>query len=451
MEEDSVRALLTKIADTPEPPPARIDVERARRDGRRRQWTARVAIPAAALTAAAVALGIIVTVPHALTPMTERSRPIAAPTPSPARVLDAPEQFNPLVPYANFGWLPSGFSQASVSPLNGGTFSTDLDTVVRTAGQPSTNRMLQLTVNSASACKGITAHPGRPHPSQELTTDCAFSGYGITGTASPVNGRPAYWVHYDSLAWQYAPGAWAVLVAEIPPLRGKPTPSSAYGWTLGPGKNTPSAQVLLKDPTIGKIIDADPSLAIAKGYVIPPTAATLALVHQVAAQVKFGQKQPLVFPFQMSGGLPSGWQLNSTSFQVSGNTAVGTSIGFGSALDTSAGSVSASSPNGYGCNFVTGQSSYVTRYGVSWIYRIIVAAGQQSQSLCSTGSTGTPVGLVDGLQVWVNLDESSPGSNAPLPGVIKLGGAFGIYSRLKFLGADPTDWTTQPLISQDRF
>ncbi|HEY6786690.1 MAG TPA: hypothetical protein VI365_05215 [Trebonia sp.] len=449
MDEDSVRTLLTKLVDAPERLPARIDIEQARRDGRRRQLTARAAIPAAVLTAAAaLALGVIVTVPHALSSSTERARPTVAASHPATPVPVAPDKFNPLVPYAGFGRLPSGFSEASVSALDGGTFTTGLDTMVRTATQASTTRMLQLIVNSVSACQGITAHPGRPYPSSGVTQDCAFSGYGITGIAPAIDGRLAYWVHYDSLAWEYAPGAWATLTATVQPRSdGGPVSSFANGWTMRVAKDL-AARTVKEDSAISNIINNEPQLAIKRGYVIPPSASTLAVLEKVASQVTFGQKQPIVFPFQMSGGLPSGWQLNSASYQMSGDKLIGTSIGFGSALDPSAGSVTAMSPTGYGCDFVTGQSSYVTRYGVSWIYRVIGETDKRVQMLCSTGSadsTATSAGLVNGLQVWVNLDENSPGSNAPLPGVAQFGGAFGIYSRLKFLGTNPAGWTSAPL------
>jgi hypothetical protein len=395
MEEDTVRALLTKIADTPEPPPVRIDIEQARRDGRRRQLTARAAIPAAALIAAAVALGVIVAVPHALYPP-ERTRPSAAPSkPAGPVPVTAPAQFNPLVPYANFGWLPSGFSQDAVSarwsPFQSSPTSLTL------GAQDAGSRTLLLTVNARGACQVSAAGP------VDSAAQCHIvMGEPGASKAPDVNGRPAWYFGYgDSIAWEYAPSAWATLGA-------------------GMDETTPASYAQER----------------------APSTQTKALLHQVASQVKFGQQQPIVLPFQMSAGLPKGWVLNSVSFQVSGNKLIGTGIGFGSALNPSAGSVSASSPTGYGCNFVAGQSSYVTKYGVSWIYRVIGQATKQVEMLCSTGSSD---GLVDGLQVWVNLDEDSPGSKVPLPGVAQFGGAFGIYSRLKFLGADPSGWTTAPL------
>jgi len=441
MDEDLARSLLTRIADAPEPPFTRIDIERARRDGRRRRLIARAVIPAAALAAVVVALGVIVTVPHALSLSTERARPSAAPSQPAGRVTTAPAQFNPLVPYAAFGWLPSGFSEASVSALDGGAFTTDPSTVTRTATQASTTRMLQLTVSSAGACQGITARPGHPAPSGGVPQDCAFSGYGITGTATSIDGRPAYWVHYDSLAWEYAPGAWATLTAQVQPQQGGgPVSSFANGWMMRLAKNL-VARTVREDSAISNIIDNEPQLAIRKGYVVLPSAATLALLEKVAGRVKFGQEQPIVSPFQLAGGLPAGWQLSpqdAVSFRVSGGRLLGTGISAGPAADPTALSAGASAPDGYGCNFVNGQSAYVTRYGVSWIYRVIDEVDKHVEMLCSTEP-------VDGLDIAISLDMNTPGSNAPLPGSASLGGVFGVFTRMKFLGANPANWTPAPL------
>ncbi|MCW2933447.1 MAG: hypothetical protein JWM19_4409 [Actinomycetia bacterium] len=51
----------------------------------------------------------------------------------------------------------------------------------------------------------------------------------------------------------------------------------------------------------------------------------------------------------------------------------------------------------------------------------------------------------NGLDVGISLDMNTPGSNAPLPGSTSLGGAFGVFTRLKLLGTDPADWTSAPL------
>ena len=70
-------------------------------------------VPAATLAAVALAVGVIVTVPRGLSSDSERTRPSPTPTRLATPVV-APAEFNPLVPYAAFGWLPAGYSEASV-------------------------------------------------------------------------------------------------------------------------------------------------------------------------------------------------------------------------------------------------------------------------------------------------------------------------------------------------
>jgi hypothetical protein len=187
--EDTVRALLTSVAEDPEPLPSRIDVDAARRAGRRQRIT-RVIIPAAVATA--LAAGLIVTVPHALSPRAERDVPPAAPT-SPAMSATvfktAPVRFNPLTAYASFGWLPAGYSPERAGRDPEAIFSNTFR-VTRSA-MAATGAGVSLTVN----VRGRLQEPGPTSP------------------APPVNGRTAYWTP-GGLSWEYAPGGWAEVGAE---------------------------------------------------------------------------------------------------------------------------------------------------------------------------------------------------------------------------------------------
>jgi hypothetical protein len=70
----------------------------------------------------------------------------------------------------------------------------------------------------------------------------------------------------------------------------------------------------------------------------------------------------------------------------------------GPAADTSALSISATKPLGNGCNYVSGQSSYVTEYGVNWEYRVLDDhIAKNVQMLCSMQP-------IDGLDVNIYLD-----------------------------------------------
>src|SRR6516164_1342246 len=99
MIEDQVRALFTSIADG-EPVPSRVNTGLALRRGRARLRWRRAGLAGAPVLAAAAVAAVALAVGAA---------PFR-PGPGPAIVAPsaAPRQFNPLAPYAAFGWLPSG-------------------------------------------------------------------------------------------------------------------------------------------------------------------------------------------------------------------------------------------------------------------------------------------------------------------------------------------------------
>jgi hypothetical protein len=180
--------------------------------------------------------------------------------------------------------------------------------------------------------------------------------------------------------------------------------------------------------------------AISKGGLVPPSAATLALLVRVAGHVRYGQTTPLEFPFRLTGGLPNGWRLTQVSFGVSESREIGNGLEAGPGVDPTALSVGGSTtPDPFGCNFVDGQSSYVSRLGVQWVYRVLDEPDKQWQSLCASA----PVNGVAG--VLVTMDMNTPGTRPPLPGSGGLGGVLGVLTRLRFLGPHPTAWTTSPL------
>ena len=102
-------------------------------------------------------------------------------------------------------------------------------------------------------------------------------------------------------------------------------------------------------------------------------------------------------------------------------------------------SASASPTPPRAARFSTGQSSYVTRLGVQFAYRVLNETNKYWETLCTTGT-------VNGLVPYIAMDMNVPGSNAPLPGSVQLGGALGVLGRIRgFLGTDPAHWTTTPL------
>ncbi len=101
MTDHDMRTLLHDLADVPEPA-STVNIAAARRRGKRRLWVQRAAICATA----AAALALAVAVPQALFTTTGSPAPAVPGTVNPTT---APPSFNPLVPYAEFGYIPQGY------------------------------------------------------------------------------------------------------------------------------------------------------------------------------------------------------------------------------------------------------------------------------------------------------------------------------------------------------
>jgi hypothetical protein len=175
------------------------------RPGRRfgrpgRAGSSRRLVPVAAAAAVAViALGAGLIVPHAL-------RPAAAPTVHLGYVgtTRAPQYFNPLRPYARFGWLPP---KSPSFPADGEVISQRMMSLGNPSGA-------SLVLFAAGACH-LTGH----------ALNCLPSGvrYPLGRNIAQGDGHPAYWtapqkvrgplpgISPGQLAWQYAVGGWAIL------------------------------------------------------------------------------------------------------------------------------------------------------------------------------------------------------------------------------------------------
>jgi hypothetical protein len=106
----------------------------------------------------------------------------------------APRQFNPLVPYISYGWLPAG-SQ----PVQGGARPTDV-------------------YMSAGTAWGVNAYARGQCPltNSPRGLNCPGFKLRISQRAPDVAGHPAFWVSPvpdgdPGLAWEYARGGWAEL------------------------------------------------------------------------------------------------------------------------------------------------------------------------------------------------------------------------------------------------
>ena len=116
-----------------------------------------------------------------------------------------PDQFSPFIAYAAFGWLPAGYKLLEGGTTRGSTYQV--------AWRPSLSTAWYLLAYPAGGCqltqaRGLMCKAYYP-----------FGPLALTSRAPDINGHRAYWATAYAdlpspkrvLAWQYAPGSWAVL------------------------------------------------------------------------------------------------------------------------------------------------------------------------------------------------------------------------------------------------
>lgn len=190
MDEAQAKALLKMAAAVP-PPDGGVDVALARRRGRRYLRRRRAGL--AGLTGLAV-LAVIVVPARILAPGHAAGGRHVAASHTPGAAVTPPRQFNPLIPYVAFGWLPSGVS------ADGGQLSADVANI--TAGH-----------RAAWAAEVFAADHCR-HRGAQLLCDLHSSriGYRLGAAAPRIDGHRAYWTTAGKeLVWQYTRDSWAAL------------------------------------------------------------------------------------------------------------------------------------------------------------------------------------------------------------------------------------------------
>jgi len=205
MDETKARGLLERAA-AGEEQPSRVDVELARSRGRRKlRWRR------AGLAGAAAAAVVAVAVAAVAVPGSRGAAPGRGKVPEAHGPAAAPSRFDPLRPYATFGWLPAGESLAQ-----GTTSTNDVDL---TAG---TGPAWELKVYAAGFCDltsgQVLRRLGR-HQQPQLGCSKSVNGavYQVTSVAAArVDGHTAFWAADQTyLVWQYANGGWAALTSPI--------------------------------------------------------------------------------------------------------------------------------------------------------------------------------------------------------------------------------------------
>jgi hypothetical protein len=198
MLEQSLRKLFEQQSEV-EPPPGRVTVAAVLRQGRLRRRRHRIAAagtPAlAAVTVAAIALAGALPSGNA-----RQSSPLAG-----GRGGLVGGAFDPSYLAINFGWLPKG-----TRAMGGGTSPGE-----ETLSAYAKNESLIFTAYAPDGCHVLTA---------ERRFQCPpAASLSITGRGPVIDGHRSLWLSVSapltvpqlSLAWEYAPDAWAVVTNEF--------------------------------------------------------------------------------------------------------------------------------------------------------------------------------------------------------------------------------------------
>jgi hypothetical protein len=403
MVEEQVRQLLHEAVPA-RLPESCIDVGTARRAGRRRLRWRRAAVSAgslgvlSAVTAISLAAGTL-SLPwggaHGAPPAASR-RPAVKHHP-----LRAPRQFTMLVPYAAFGYLPSGFSTDGQSQISAPTYlQLSAAAPSQGTGPGGLGPAVSLDVNAAGACR-LRATAGRHLAGG---SGCTFAP--VLGRAPDVQGRPAYWVSFGVI-WQYAPGAWASLTADLYFFH----PQASLQRSASRAQMRKLQRTAMRWATT------------------PPSGASAAELLKVAGHVRFAQATPIRFPFRLSGSTFARWQpAQEADFQTAGGLLLGNTVTAaparhpGSGVSITVAPAHSGQPNPC-AKVIPQQTQPVTVDGVPAVLRILNETGKQFESLCVTN--------IHGMSVFLGEDT--------------LRSLTGFFVHIRLLGTDPAHWTTRPL------
>jgi hypothetical protein len=419
MDEAGVRALLARVADDPAPP-SRVDIAAARQRGRRRIRRHRAALAAAPLAAAAAVAVVLSGVIPASLGHGRGSRQPGPPAPR--------SRFNPVVPYAAFGWLPAGFTTPAGTGM-GGTDQTSTLSATLTVGDRATGRMLTLIVSAAGACRLTGPQRDQVLVKHGLRARFVTVTYphglicrdGIGNTdkiplpevAPAVRGGTAFYLIGGGLAWEYARDSWAQLapgttIVGMTPQRAH---QAAAGWESAPASQGFPATV--------------------------QSAATRALLHKIAGWVRYGARAPIVFPFQLAA-LPTGWAVSSVTYGVAYGLRVGTvnlaagPTSFPAALNVQ---VQEATEQKH-CSGPPAGAQVVSVHGApAYLYANPPRHQPQEIYACH----------VAGLGFTIQLDRTLAGSHRPVPGLASLGGVLRVARGMRLLGPDRDAWTAHPV------
>jgi hypothetical protein len=414
MLESDIRAVYEEMADS-DLPPSTISIPAATHRGRMRLGLHRSGIIAAPVFAAAAVLAIALSgvLPGGLLGTGRTADSAFGP---------APAHFDPLSPYASFGWLP-GHESARVSGLFG---TTDLILY---------GRGVLLDAYSAGHCQvrggGLLCNPGDGRPHQ-------IPDGKLGRLAGKVAGQPAFW----------QPERHQVLMLGIVALlrnrTAGPMPSGTNTAGAVPDNTSTAGTVPDNTSTAGRQVSASTSQGprpgslkwqyARNGWAIVE-APSLSTALRIARDIRFGPGvgTPVSFPFQLTG-VPADWHVDSVLTSWIGDVQYARSFVVTSGLPdaTPLGIYPAATPlfdaGPASLNACGGLMYYRASTTVIRGYRVSLDSGRlwPQQQLCA--------GNADGVFVWMNL------GRGPAISAVDL-----FAHHLRLLGPDPANWTTQPI------
>jgi hypothetical protein len=382
MIESRLRALFTEIADD-EPGSSGVDTQLAQRRGRPRLLWRRAGVAGAPVLAAAVVAAVAgaVFTFGAGRQVPPRADHGSAGGPSSAI---APRRFNPLVPYAGFGWLPAGRHLTSV--MTAGEVETF------EVGTEGSRHFVGLNVYLPGQCNHSSGQilallRGHQHP--QLACTLNWGGHGghptltnpVTAVAAPVNGHQAFWAGPVCNTRQCDPGAWS-------------PGGSILVWTYAPG-----------------------AWAILTGH-------NRTQVRMIADKIGFGvgASQPFRFPAQLTG-VPPDWRVPVVQSDPRAGVLAAYQWYAGSAASAPSLIVGPASPRVTTCSL---QPASAVRHRVINGYHVATTTTRQGSQVCAAHA--------DGLQVYI-FTGAGVTPNAPA-----------IFAHhLRLLGPNPAHWTTRPI------
>ncbi len=205
MERSTVHTLLHDLAES-SAPPTTVDIRRAAAAGRRTVRLRRVLTGGSAALAVAAVAGVIGVVISGGAGVAPGPAPVGSvsetPPPAPRMPEQAPTAFDPMVRYAELGWVPDGATDVGFTVTRD---ALSLDVVYPVDGKDP---------GSVSVVIVTAGHGVDPARSDNFAVPAESMPAGLE--AEPVNGRPAQWSSELGealvLRWEYAPGTWAVVV-----------------------------------------------------------------------------------------------------------------------------------------------------------------------------------------------------------------------------------------------